>query len=69
MRAGKTVPAPPVAMRQELKSSATPGSVLDVAAHPDDENTQLITMVTPSRDHNAQWSHPKELVALLEKAP
>jgi pimeloyl-ACP methyl ester carboxylesterase len=27
------------------------------------------TMVTLASDHNAQWSHPQELVALLEKAP
>ena len=26
-------------------------------------------MLTLQSDHNAQWSHPKELVALLEKAP
>jgi hypothetical protein len=26
------------------------------------------TMLTLPSDHNAQWSHPKELVALLEKA-
>ena len=27
------------------------------------------TLLTLASDHNAQWSHPKELVALLEKAP
>jgi hypothetical protein len=26
-------------------------------------------LLTLASDHNAQWSHPKELVALLEQAP
>ncbi len=47
--AGDTVPATPAAIGQELKSFATLGSVLYVAAHPDDENTQLITYLARVR--------------------
>src|SRR5262249_10120972 len=35
-------PASGAAIRQQLQSFATLGSVLYIAAHPDDENTQVI---------------------------
>jgi LmbE family N-acetylglucosaminyl deacetylase len=44
-----TAPLPPKAIAQELRSFATVGTVLHVAAHPDDENTELITYLARGR--------------------
>ncbi len=55
LRAGDTVPASPAAIQQELKSFATLGSVLYVAAHPDDENTQLITYLARGRGYRTAY--------------
>ena len=53
--AGDTVPATPAAIGHELKSFATLGSVLYVAAHPDDENTQLITYFARVRGYRTAY--------------
>jgi LmbE family N-acetylglucosaminyl deacetylase len=53
--AGDTVPQSPAAIGQELKSFATLGSVLYVAAHPDDENTQLITYLARGRGYRTAY--------------
>ena len=55
LHAGETVPDSPAAIRQELKSFATLGSVLYVAAHPDDENTQLITYLARDRGYRTAY--------------
>src|SRR3954464_4184541 len=55
LRAGDTVPHSPAAIGQELKSFATLGSVLYVAAHPDDENTQLITYLARGRGYRTAY--------------
>ena len=48
-------PAPGAALRQELRSFATTGTVLHVAAHPDDENTQLITYFARARGYRTAY--------------
>lgn len=55
LRAGDVVPNSPAAIGQELKSFATLGSVLYVAAHPDDENTQLITYLARGRGYRTAY--------------
>lgn len=55
LRAGETVPATPAAIQQELRSFATLGSVLYVAAHPDDENTSLITYLARGRGYRTAY--------------
>ena len=49
--------APPTdaAILQELRSFATTGSVLYVAAHPDDENTQAITYMARGRGYRTAY--------------
>ena len=47
--AGAAEPPAPAAILQELRSFREMGSVLYVAAHPDDENTQLITYFARGR--------------------
>ena len=54
-RAGDTLPDSPKAIQQELKSFATLGSVLYVAAHPDDENTNLITYLARGRGYRTAY--------------
>lgn len=44
-------PPSPAAILQELKSFREMGTVLHVAAHPDDENTQLITYLARGRGY------------------
>ncbi len=46
---GSSPAADPKAILQELRSFATTGTVLHVAAHPDDENTELITWLSRGR--------------------
>jgi LmbE family N-acetylglucosaminyl deacetylase len=48
-------PLPPTAILQELHSFQTPGSVLQIAAHPDDENTQLITYLARGRGYRTAY--------------
>src|SRR5499426_4599135 len=43
------------AIRQELREFATMGSVLYVAAHPDDENTQVITYLARGRGYRTAY--------------
>src|SRR5262245_24896800 len=47
-------PAGP-AILQDLRSFATMGSVLYVAAHPDDENTQVITYMASGRGYRTAY--------------
>lgn len=42
-------PLPPAAIAQELRSLRTVGTVLHIGAHPDDENTELITYLARGR--------------------
>jgi LmbE family N-acetylglucosaminyl deacetylase len=46
---------PPAVILQELHSFQVFGSVLYVAAHPDDENTQLITYLARGRDYRTAY--------------
>jgi LmbE family N-acetylglucosaminyl deacetylase len=49
-------PAPaPAVIAQQLRSFRVFGSVLYVAAHPDDENTQLITYLARGRDYRTAY--------------
>jgi LmbE family N-acetylglucosaminyl deacetylase len=48
-------PSSPAAILQELRSFREMGSVLHVAAHPDDENTQLITYLARGRGYRAAY--------------
>jgi LmbE family N-acetylglucosaminyl deacetylase len=54
-RAGETLPTSPAAIQQELRSFATLGSALYVAAHPDDENTALITYLARARGYRTAY--------------
>ncbi|HEX5220938.1 MAG TPA: PIG-L family deacetylase [Verrucomicrobiae bacterium] len=45
----------PAAILQELRSFNTLGTVLHIAAHPDDENTQLITYFARSRGYRTAY--------------
>jgi LmbE family N-acetylglucosaminyl deacetylase len=55
LRATDTVPDSPKAIQQELKSVATVATVLHVGAHPDDENTQLITYLARGRGYRTAY--------------
>src|SRR6516225_6426454 len=48
-------PLPPSAILQELRSFRELGTVLYVAAHPDDENTQLITYFARGRGYRTAY--------------
>ena len=48
-------PPTDAAILQELRSFATTGSVLYVAAHPDDENTQAITYMARGRGYRTAY--------------
>jgi hypothetical protein len=48
-------PPPGAAILQQLRSFATMGSVLYVAAHPDDENTQAITYLARGRGYRTAY--------------
>src|SRR5262245_20920609 len=43
------------AIQQQLRSFATTGSVLYVAAHPDDENTQVIAYLARGRGYRTAY--------------
>ncbi len=48
-------PLPANALTQELRSFGTMGTVLHVGAHPDDENTQLITYLSLGRGYRVGY--------------
>lgn len=48
-------PLPPAAIAQELRSLRTLGTVLHVGAHPDDENTELITYLARGRGYRTGY--------------
>lgn len=50
-----TAPLAPAEIRQELRSLGTTGTVLHIAAHPDDENTELITWLSLGRGYRAAY--------------
>ncbi len=54
-RASDAVPTSAAAIAQELRNFATVGTVLHVAAHPDDENTQLITYFARQRGYRTAY--------------
>lgn len=45
----------PVEIQQELRSLGTTGTVLHIAAHPDDENTELITWLSLGRSYRVAY--------------
>lgn len=48
-------PLPPAGIAQELRSLRTLGTVLHVGAHPDDENTELITWLARGRGYRTAY--------------
>src|SRR5579859_6515900 len=52
---GGAAPAPSSVILQDLYNFDTVGSVLYVAAHPDDEDTQLITLLACGRHHSSAY--------------
>jgi LmbE family N-acetylglucosaminyl deacetylase len=48
-------PDSPAAIQQELRSFREMGTVLHIAAHPDDENTQLITYLSRGRGYRTAY--------------
>ncbi|MEO6245471.1 MAG: PIG-L family deacetylase [Opitutaceae bacterium] len=54
-RATDYVPTTPAGIQQELKSFATLGSVLYVAAHPDDESNALLTYLARGRGYRTAY--------------
>ena len=48
-------PPTPAAIQQDLRSFGTTGTILHVGAHPDDENTQLITYLSLGRGYRAAY--------------
>src|SRR5258705_13525548 len=48
-------PPPAVAILQDLRSFREMGTVLHLAAHPDDENTQLITYLSRGRGYRTGY--------------
>src|SRR6185503_3425091 len=53
MRAAE--PSPGAAILQDLRSFREMGSVLHIAAHPDDENTQLLTYLSRGRNYRTAY--------------
>lgn len=53
--AGQTNPPPSAAILQELRGFREFGSVLFIAAHPDDENTQLIAYLARGRNYRTAY--------------
>ncbi|MFO1500920.1 MAG: PIG-L family deacetylase [Verrucomicrobiota bacterium] len=54
-RATESIPASPPAIRQELRSFGTVATLLHIAAHPDDENTALITYFALGRGYRTAY--------------
>jgi LmbE family N-acetylglucosaminyl deacetylase len=48
-------PLPPAEILQQLRAFATTGTVLHVGAHPDDENTELITYFSRGRGYRTAY--------------
>lgn len=55
IRAADDPPMSPAAIEQELRSFNTVATVLHIAAHPDDENTQLITYLARKRGYRTAY--------------
>jgi LmbE family N-acetylglucosaminyl deacetylase len=53
--AAESGPDSPAAIQQELRSLGEMGTVLHIAAHPDDENTQLITYLARGRGYRTAY--------------
>ncbi len=53
--AGAPAPVAPAVIAQQMRSFREFGSVLYIAAHPDDENTQLITYLSRGRDYRTAY--------------
>lgn len=53
--AGQPAPPPPAAIAQELRDFGVMGTVLYVAAHPDDENTMLLTYLARGRGYRTAY--------------
>jgi LmbE family N-acetylglucosaminyl deacetylase len=54
-KASETLPDSPAAILQELRSFGTVATVLHIAAHPDDENTALLTYFARSRGYRTAY--------------
>src|SRR4029077_10298744 len=52
---GAEVPSSGAAILQDLKGFREMGSVLHIAAHPDDENTQLLTYLSRGRNYRTGY--------------
>ncbi|MDP1581756.1 MAG: PIG-L family deacetylase [Candidatus Didemnitutus sp.] len=50
-----STPLPPAAIAHELQRFRSLGTVLHIAAHPDDENTELITYLSRSRGYRTAY--------------
>ncbi len=50
-----TEPMPPAEILQQLRAFATTGTVLHIGAHPDDENTELITWFSRGRGYRTAY--------------
>lgn len=48
-------PMPPAGILQQLRAFATTGTVLHIGAHPDDENTELITWFSRGRGYRTAY--------------
>jgi LmbE family N-acetylglucosaminyl deacetylase len=55
LRATDSIPETPKAIQAELRSFATVGSVLYVAAHPDDENNSLLAQLARGRGYRTAY--------------
>jgi LmbE family N-acetylglucosaminyl deacetylase len=55
LSAAEPTPAPGAAILQDLRSFATVATVLHIAAHPDDENTALITYLARGRGYRTAY--------------
>src|SRR5262245_59685195 len=53
--AAEVSPSAPAPILQDLRSFRTTGTLLHVAAHPDDENTQLITYMARGRGYRTGY--------------
>jgi LmbE family N-acetylglucosaminyl deacetylase len=54
-RASEIVPSTPAAILQEMRSFGTVATILHVAAHPDDENTALLTYFARGRGYRTAY--------------
>ena len=54
-RPAAAAPIPPAVIAQELQSFRSLGTVLHLAAHPDDENTELIIWLSLARGYRTGY--------------